>query len=60
LKLTINELNERVRDKYWSTVSGEDIERTEIKELLAMTVNNSTSWVGRWQIGFSPEQRSKM
>ncbi|CAG8818402.1 22637_t:CDS:1, partial [Dentiscutata erythropus] len=29
LKLTVNEINKRVRDKYWRTVEGGDIERTE-------------------------------
>ncbi|CAG8726956.1 12402_t:CDS:1, partial [Dentiscutata heterogama] len=29
LKITVNKLNKRVHDKYWSTVSSEDIERTE-------------------------------
>ncbi|CAG8689346.1 12115_t:CDS:1, partial [Dentiscutata heterogama] len=29
LKLAMNELNERVRDKYWHTVSSGNIKRTE-------------------------------
>lgn len=29
LKLTVNELNERVRDKYWRTITSENVERAE-------------------------------
>ncbi|CAG8470748.1 3420_t:CDS:2, partial [Scutellospora calospora] len=43
LKLTMNELNERVCNKYWNTVSSRDIERAEV--FISIRVGRRTSFI---------------